>query len=717
MSRVLVVDDDPDLRALVGAYLKAAGHVVEFAVDGVEGVEAAARRLPELIVTDFQMPRMDGFGLFNAVRANPRAANVPVVMLTAHNSREMMNKALSLGVDDFLGKPITRDELVRVVAERLHPSAPVKPAAPGAAGKAEFFGSVLCCGLCSLERFALALVKEELDELLAKFAADASIPVQRDGGWLVQPDFHHLFGAFEEGPEDVTRHHALRALRAALGVVLAAQRLKPWIASRFAGRDLPEFVVALGVHTGRIQMAPPGATGMPSLRGEAAEIAAFLAESALGLHWSVAASRALAKSAGFAFLAGRGAQLRMPKSQGTVKVVEVKGLERPAGPAPQPSRVATLIEAAVDRNATLVTYAPKKAAPAAAPAPAAEPPARPAPAAPPVSAPTPAPAPAPAPAPTAKAPAPAKAPPPSRPTAPAKAPAPDKAPAPTKTPAPAKVPTAPPAPAVPQLKPGELVPGYTAVRKLADNGTVAVHLVNPSAGGPQVVVKTIQLSADKKKRPHVQKFIDHYAAIDAIEHPHIARTFGQGLTETFMYVVQEYCAGGDLRNLVADRMTAEDAVKTVLRLAGALRAAHQKGFVHGDLKPANVMIRADGSFALVDFALARIVEYVVGEGEAGVILRAPDYLSPEMINGLPADAQSDIYTLGLLLHEMLLGKRAYDWPDVSRVVMDHLNAPVPKLPEGYERFQPLLDKLMAKSRPERFATMQEVIAFMAQAKL
>ena len=183
------------------------------------------------------------------------------------------------------------------------------------------------------------------------------------------------------------------------------------------------------------------------------------------------------------------------------------------------------------------------------------------------------------------------------------------------------------------------------------------------------------------------------------------------------FVAQEYCAGGDLRNLIAQGMAADDAVKVLLRVAGALKAAHARGFVHGDLRPANVMIREDGSFAVVDFALAKVVEYAVAEGESGVMLRSPDYLSPEMINGEPADVRSDVYALGLLLHEMLTGRRAYASPDLSKVMMDQLNAPVPVLPSPHERFQPLLDKLMAKRLDERFASVADVIAFMAEAKL
>lgn len=344
-----------------------------------------------------------------------------------------------------------------------------------------------------------------------------------------------------------------------------------------------------------------------------------------------------------------------------------------------PERTATLVEAAVDRNSDLVTAA--AAIPKAAEAP---PPA----------------APAPKPkTPTRRMPAIKPAPPPVAPKG-----------APSFAPPPKEVPLPPPV---------DPFADRTVVLKLADNGISAVHLVLPNAGGTQEVLKGFLLNDDKKqtKRRVLLGFIDQYSALRSLEHPNIARTSDIGLSATHLFVAQEYCSGGDLRNLIAQGMAADEVIKVLLRVAGALKAAHARGFVHGDLRPANIMIREDGSFAVVDFALAKVVEYAVAEGESGVMLRSPDYLSPEMINGEPADARSDIYTLGLLLHEMLVGKRAYASPDLSKVMMDQLNAPVPVLPAPHERFQPLLEKLMAKSTGERFATVADVMAFMAEAKL
>lgn len=349
-----------------------------------------------------------------------------------------------------------------------------------------------------------------------------------------------------------------------------------------------------------------------------------------------------------------------------------------------PDRTATLVEAAIDLNSTLVAAAaaipkPASVAPAAAPAP------------------------PPAPKPkrqTRRLPAIKPAPPPK-----------PRAGAPAFAPPPKKEEPLPP--------PVDPFATRTVVLKLADNGIVTVHLTLPKSGGPQEVLKGILINDDKKqtKRRALHKFVEQYAALRAIEHPNLARITDHGLSPTHLFVAQEYFPGGDLRNLIAQGVSADDALKALLRVAGGLKAAHANGFVHGDLRPSNVMIREDGSFALVDVALARVIEYAVAEGESGVILRGPEYLSPEMINGEPADVRSDIYALGLLLHEMLTGRRAYASPDLSKVMMDQLNAPVPALPAPHEKFQPLLDKLMAKKLDDRFASIQDVMAFMVEAKL
>ena len=677
MSRILVVDDDSDMRDVVCAYLKAAGYTVDLAHDGEAGVRAAIQEPPDLIVTDIQMPKLDGFGLFNAVRSNPRTAHVPVVILTAHNNRELLLKALRLGVDDFVGKPFNSAELLKAVADRLKPRpaigrggrvsgsvatapGPIRLSAAGSAlskpgrksVKREVSGSVLFCEVCGFEAFPTVLKRQEVVELLTRFFTEARDIVQQQGGWVVKFMNDRFVAVFDEEGWTHTDRHALRALRGALIVVLAAQRLKSWVGSRFPGRNVPEFAVSLGIHTGPVEVYSQGsATGGATVQGGTVDIAAFLGESSQTLGWSVVASQATAAAAEFAFLPGRGTGLQMIGLEEKVSVVEVKGLEMAKNISPELRKTYALIEAAIDRNAALLASAQAQANAAAMRS--------------------------------------------QKPIG--------------KTASARRV-------ADTLRLPAMHVDGCSIIRKLAENGIVSVFLVQPQGGGPEEVLKTILIDEDKK-RPQLQRLVKEYSAIGLLRHPDIAHTFGQGLTETHAYIVQEYCPGGDLRNVIAERMSPDDAMKTLLRIASGVKAAHEKGVVHGDLKPANVMIRADGSLAITDFSVARIVEYAMGEVGTGVMVSSPDYLSPEQVNGLPADAQSDIYTLGLLLHEMLTGQRPYASPDLSKVLIGHINSPVPQLPATLERFQLLLDRMMAKTRNDRFASVQEAITFMAHSRL
>ena len=668
MSRILVVDDSSDLRDLVRAYLQAAGHTVELAYDGEAGLKAAIKEPPDLILTDIQMPRLDGFGLFSAVRSNPRTAGVPVIMLTAHNSREMLVKALRAGVDDFLGKPFNSADLLKTVADRLKPvPASAKSEAPAiqmsAAGSAlpkpakqavkrEVSGSVVVCEV-SGESFAAVLKREEVVELLTRFFNEVRELVHLQGGWVVKFMNDRFVAVFDEESRTHIGSHALRALRCALIVVLTAQRLKSWVSTRFPGRSLPELTVGIGLDTGSVEVFSGAAANVgTAVRGQAVDVASFLGLSSRTLAWSIVASRATASHANFEFVSGRGTDIQMANPKGKVAVVEVKGLPAIGVMSPDLQKTYALIEAAVERNNALL--ASTKASTKASAKSVAVHPGKPA----------------------------------------------GKA--------------APARPVADRPHGGVEVEGYNIVRKLAENGLVSVFLAQAGAG--ERVLKTIRVD-DKKKRAELGKLIEDYSVVRPIEHPSVARTFGQGLSEMHVYFAMEYCPGGDLRNSIAERMVTEDVMKTLLRLCVGLKAAHEKGIFHGDLKPANIMIRADGSLAITDFRIANIVENAMGGAEAGVVVRSPHYLSPDLVTGLPADAQSDLYSLGVILHEMLTGQRPYASDDISQVMMHHLNSPVPKLPENLARFQPLLDRMMAKQRGERFGSVQEAITFMARAKI
>jgi serine/threonine protein kinase len=192
--------------------------------------------------------------------------------------------------------------------------------------------------------------------------------------------------------------------------------------------------------------------------------------------------------------------------------------------------------------------------------------------------------------------------------------------------------------------------------------------------------------------------------------PHIVRLLGSGSTaigsanelESTPYLAMEYLPGGDLQARIGAGLNVARAVTVVRELCDALVEAHQMGVVHRDIKPSNVLFRKDGRAVLSDFGIARLTS-ASSLTSTGVMVGSPCYSSPEQIDGANIDHRSDIYNLGLILFEMLTGHRAFSGTNPLQVILAQVQGPIPQLPSGLSSLQPLLDRLLAKRRDERFA--------------
>jgi len=135
--------------------------------------------------------------------------------------------------------------------------------------------------------------------------------------------------------------------------------------------------------------------------------------------------------------------------------------------------------------------------------------------------------------------------------------------------------------------------------------------------------------------------------------------------------------------------------------------------LHRDLKPQNIMFRNDGSLAILDFGIAKHVDAIDRTGH-GEILGTPRYMSPEQVQGRALDLRTDIYSAGVLLYQMLAGRHLFEAATAVEVALHHLNTQPPPLPDGLERYQALLDKLLEKDREGRFRNTDEVIGFLSR---
>lgn len=252
--------------------------------------------------------------------------------------------------------------------------------------------------------------------------------------------------------------------------------------------------------------------------------------------------------------------------------------------------------------------------------------------------------------------------------------------------------------------------GHRFVRELAVGGTSLVYLAESERAGEMVVLKVLR-NAPEAGDEHVQfaRFLQEYELISKIRHPNVVRIFDLGIADDHAYLAMEYFARGDLRAQIAKGVERSTAVLNLAQLAGALQVVHEVGVLHRDLKPGNVMLRADGSLAIIDFGLAKHVDVRLDMTGAGEIFGTPYYMSPEQGHGQSLDVRSDLYSLGVIFYEMLTRKKPFMAATPMGVIYQHANAPAPALEGELSVYQPLLDRLLAKDRSQRFSSARELL--------
>jgi len=245
-----------------------------------------------------------------------------------------------------------------------------------------------------------------------------------------------------------------------------------------------------------------------------------------------------------------------------------------------------------------------------------------------------------------------------------------------------------------------LIPGYALIRPIGESSRAAVWLARSEALGNTVALKISKPAAGTNHDQ--QLFAREYSALGALRHPAVVDIYDYGVHEHREYLAMEYFPCGDLKQRLLHPITPAQAVGYVRRIAAALQAVHGAGLMHRDLKPPNIMLRADCAIVLIDFGLARRVDSTTSNTEVGVLRGSPYYMSPEQVRGLVLDQRSDLYSLGVIFFEMLSGRKPYVGTTAMELMEQHVAGQRTALAPELQRYEALLAPLMAPERDDRF---------------
>ena len=369
MPLIVVIDDDAGTRLLVSQVLKKEGYQVMAAEDGAKGLALVREFKPDLVVSDVQMPLLDGFEVLDQVRNDPALAATAVILLTSLQDRSYMRQGMTTGADDYLTKPFAPQELRETVSAQLNKRVRADAMREqvvdkavqialeeqrhkigelyekrmvqalseqwpesGAAQDNEKFASatVLFADMRNYALWTQALSSAELSGIVQQLYSSVGDTVYLFGAHTMQFVGDGMLCVFVDAADTDSVNHGLRAARAALGLAGASKRLDAYVRQHFGDRNLPMFSLGVALHSGPVAFASLdgliGSTGQTTPVGDTVALALELFKGEPPLDWTIAASVQAARLVAGAVRMGHRALVQVPGRSKPVDVVEILGL-------------------------------------------------------------------------------------------------------------------------------------------------------------------------------------------------------------------------------------------------------------------------------------------------------------------------------------------------------------------------------------------------------
>jgi len=251
------------------------------------------------------------------------------------------------------------------------------------------------------------------------------------------------------------------------------------------------------------------------------------------------------------------------------------------------------------------------------------------------------------------------------------------------------------------------IPGYKIIKTLGVGGQATVYLAIQQGFDREVALKIMSpaLAADPS---FGDRFLREAKIVAKLSHARIVTVYDVGESGSFYYLAMEYMRGEELKSRIANGLKTKEALVIIARLAEALHFAHSKGYIHRDVKSENILFDEDNQPVLTDFGIAKASNSSTQMTQTGKLIGTPEYMSPEQCRGRKLDGRADLYSLGIILFEMLTRRVPFTGEDSVSVCIQHVTKPVPQLPARLSHLQWLIDSLLAKHPSGRFQTGKEL---------